>query len=192
MSLATENTSVITEQIKKIQNDYYAGSGGKNIFFKKNQKYECAEQVASQLNLEELLHYSIYIIPNTNRIFIDYTILKTFLTSQIYENIINKFIDLIITCEEKYGNYEFYSNLDTFTPSAFERYQAIFPLFYQISEKNQRCYSTNMTKCEFLNSPSVIDVIMKLLKPFLDEKTKKLLKVYNKQETPAMIPHIFS
>jgi hypothetical protein len=183
--------SVITQKIKEVQDEYY-GEVGKNTIFKKKQKLDCAEKVTQHIELDELLHYSMYIIPNTNRIFVDYTVLKTYLCPDVYGSFIIKFMDLIDVCVSRYGSYEFYFNLDGLTVSAFERYQDIFPLFYDLSEKKGKCFSDNMDKCVMINSPSVTDILMKLFKPFMDIKVKNTICHYNKKETPDKLAEIFS
>jgi len=178
-------------KVKEIQAEYYAETS-KNRFFKKKQKQECAQHVAANIDINELLHYLVYIIPGTNRIFMDYMVLKTFANESVYKNIIDKFITLIDECIAKTGSYEFYFNIDTLTPSGFERYQGIFPLFYQVSDANGRSYSENMTKCEMLNAPTVIDIIIQIARPFMDKKTRDMIRIHNKEETKLIVANIFS
>jgi len=103
-----------------------------------------------------------------------------------------KFMDLVDNCISEYGSYEYYLNLDTMTVSGFERYQGIFLAFYKISDKREKCYSDNMTKCEMLNAPNVVDILLKLFKPFMDHKMKNTIRSYTKKETADIISHIFS
>ena len=43
----------LQSKIEGLQNSYYANNK-KNTFFKKQQKYDCAQQVSNNLNLNEL------------------------------------------------------------------------------------------------------------------------------------------
>ena len=181
----------ITKKIKEVQDEYYNDSG-KNIFFKKNQKLDCAKEITKKIDLDELLHYSMYIIPTSNRIFVDYTILKTFLSPETYLPVIMKFTELVENCLSQHDSYEYYLNLDTLTVSAFERYQDIFPLFYEICNERGLCYSDKLTKCIMLNTPNIGEILTKLFRPFMDKKTKGLITIFSKKESAELIPQIFS
>jgi hypothetical protein len=180
-----------SKKIKEAQDEYYSDCG-KNVFFKKNQKLECAHEITKKIDLDELLHYSMYIIPNTNRIFTDYTVLKTFLCLEVYVPTILKFIDLVEECLSKYGCYEYYLNLDTFTISAFERYKEIITVLYEISNQKGKCYSTHMIKCEIFNIPNIADMLLKLARPYFDNKLKETIHGYNKKDSMDVIQQIFS
>ena len=69
----------IIENIKRIQDGYYSVSK-KTMFNKKELKNNCAELITQNISLNELLSKTIYIIPDTNKVFVDYTIFKTFAT----------------------------------------------------------------------------------------------------------------
>jgi hypothetical protein len=185
------NSEIILDKIKNVQKNFYDETD-KHIFFKKKQKLECATAISHQIDLDELLHYSMYILPNTNRLFIDYTVLKTFMHSDIYEKTVNKFIQLIDECVHLHGSYEAHINIDSLTISAFERYQPIFSVFFTISDKNGRCYSDNISKCEILNMPSFGELLFKMFKPFMNHSLKGMIRAYNKKESIEKITLLFS
>ena len=59
----------LVEQLEQYKNEYY-NENTKNIVFKSNQKMDCAAKIAAQVSLEDLLSKTMFILPNTNKVFI--------------------------------------------------------------------------------------------------------------------------
>ncbi len=70
------SNSNIMNKIQILQNEYY-NTYNKNILFKTNQKFNCANLICNEIGIEKMLQKTIYIFEN-NKIFIDYPIFKTF------------------------------------------------------------------------------------------------------------------
>jgi len=171
MSNLEEND--IVNKIKEFQDDYYS-KNKKNIFFKKNQKLECATQVCSAFPLEYLISQTLYIIPNTNKIFFDYVVFKLFANKDNYSQIVDSIFVLLKQSFETFDNFELYMNIDSFTVSAFERYKEVLIEFINKCVLYKTSFADNM-KCLYLcNVPKTIDLIIKTFKPFMEKQ------VYNK------------
>ena len=75
-----ENPESIVNDIAKLQEEYYK-QNNKNIFLKKNQKYECANIISQKLDYRILFEKTLFIL-KYGEIFFDYTRI-TFFTINI-------------------------------------------------------------------------------------------------------------
>jgi len=114
----------LINEIKEFQNNYYSVNK-KNFFFKKQQKIDCATEISEKCDINTLLNNSVFIIPNTNSIFFDYTIFKVFANPANYNNIINHINHLINYCIQYFERYNVHINLSSFTITAYERYKKL-------------------------------------------------------------------
>ena len=78
----------LVEQLEQYKNEYY-NENSKNRVFKSKQKMDCAARIAAQVSLEDLLSKTMFILPNTNKVFIDYSVFKVYAHPGIYDKIIN-------------------------------------------------------------------------------------------------------
>lgn len=178
------------QKIEELQKDYFS-TNSKNTIFKKKQKLECATNISKCIDLEQALNMTFYNIVNTNIIYIDYTIFKTYAHPEINEIIAIKLINTIQNCIQKYGCFEIYINLETITVSAFERYKNILEIFWKITTEQSIDISSYLNQCIVLNSPSVIDTLKVLMNPFFSKRSKELSRYYSKEESKEIIKNIF-
>lgn len=183
----TESNELMS-RIEKLQADYYADSK-KSFFFKKQQKEDCAAFICNgnDVKLEEMLSHTVFIIPNTNKVFFDYTIFKTYAIPDNYDSIIKRVLTLFQECISLHGGFEAHVNLATFTISAFERYKAIITKFCEECFKNNTQYSVDLVKFCIYNSPSMIDMISATARPFIDDNVRSKIVLYNKKESEKLI-----
>lgn len=184
----------LLELLNKVQTDFYTNNGGKNILFKNNQKQKCTESITNQFNLYDLLKSTVYIIPNTNKIYLNYLLFKTFANNSNNNEIIDYIIELLCQCINTYGQYEMHINLHSFSISAAERYKSSIQLFCE------KCYSLNNT-CNvnfagmlihmyIYNTPSVISTITQLFKPFIDPLLNQKLIFITKDQSPLLLEQL--
>lgn len=157
----------IQKQIESLQTNYY-DKNKKNTFFKNNQKQDLAKTITQHISINELMKKSVYTLPDTNIVFIDYPILKTFLCEDVYHDCINYLLNEYQMTINKYGNYQVTVDLKGFTISAAQRYQKGVILFTDKCNESTTKFSEIMTKMTILNAPSMIESIQKFLKPFID------------------------
>lgn len=180
----------IIDEIQKFQNNLYCEKGGKNMFFKKAQKNEIAKSVSQQFDLSLLLNNSIY-ISSDNEIYVNYPTLKLFIHEEIYENIIDHLLNLFNKTILKYGNYSFNLNLEGFTVSAAERHKNAIILFSNKCLQNTDFeYSLLVNKIRILNTPSVIDILIKMFKPLFTIETTNKIKYFNKTDSIEIIEQL--
>ena len=179
--------------LNKIQTDFYINEGGKNTFFKNAQKQKCSEIVNSQINIYDLLLSTVYIIPDTNKIYLDYPRFKLFANNTNSGEIIDYIIELLNRCTTQYGPYEMHINLKGFSISAAERYKSHIQLFCG------KCYNNRDTRFAQLLSnlyiyytPSVIETITQLFRPFIDQEIPKKLIFLSKDNSPKLLELLLS
>ena len=74
----------------------------KNVFQKKAQKYEVAKEITSRFDINMLLQKTAYIIPNTNKVFVNYQMFKQFAQPDNYELFVKYVQNLVaIIIDEK-------------------------------------------------------------------------------------------
>lgn len=167
----------------KILTETYDSDHKKAVFFKKSQKMDRAEMVSQNIQLNDLLEHTVYTMPNTNKIFIDYLYFKTYAYPDIYDKVADRLIVILDEIKLSYGNYEIFVNLDSITISALERHKNLIKIFYDICIKNNLTYSKFLTKCVFYNVPNMIDTIKVVLFPFLMPNVRNIIEFYNKTQT---------
>jgi hypothetical protein len=168
------------DKINELTNKFYVEKG-KNTIFKKKQKFDCATTIVDTLGFDNLLNKTIYIITDTNRVFIDYTLFKLYATPENYNKITDHAIFLINYCVEKYGNYETYINLDTFTVSSAERYKQIIQIFINKCIVSNSEYSTKLVKLCIYNTPKTFNIISNILLPLFDPAIKNKIVLFDKE-----------
>ena len=183
--------STITEQIAKIQNEYYH-ENGKNTFFKKTQKLDCAEYISNQFDITLLIQQTMFIIPNTNIVFFDYTIFKQYANPNNYEIIVNNVLTLFTQCIDTYGSFEAHIQLSGFTISSTERYKSVIQSFCQKCLNSSTKYCNLLTYMYIYNTPSMIDNITTFLKPFISPVVYGKIIKYNKTESPELLHNLLT
>jgi hypothetical protein len=171
-----------SDKIKQLQNEFYSKTP-KNFIFKKQQKLDCAVSVCEKYDINTLLNNCAYIVPNTNSIFFDYTVLKLFANPSNYDHIIKHINNLINYCIQYFENYNVHLNLATFTISAYERYKEMIISFCQLCFQTKSNFSDRLTSLHIYNIPHMFDNIMALASPFVDKCVQSKIITYNKKVT---------
>ena len=180
-----EGESQILEQIAKSQQQFYE-QNSKARLFKNDQKLQCAKQVTEQVDLQQMINMTVFVIPNTNKLYFNYLIFKTYghpdNCSQVYEH----FHHLVNQIVDYYGTFEMHINLNTFTVSACVRYQKMI-----MSSFDENTYLTEkMTAMNIYHTPSVISQITNMLYSSV-KHLSKVTHFYKKEESEAMIQTLF-
>ena len=181
-----EESDEILEKIDELRNQYYT-QNEKKLFFKKKQKLECANVIAQNFDINMLIGSTVFIIPNTNHIYFNYPLFKTYAASSIYTNIINHTLDIINICIDTYGTFEMHVNMNTFSISAVERYHDAIRLFCDECLKNKKDYYKKIKNMHMYNIPSLFDNISKILDNFINPIIKSKIIKYTKDESNHVI-----
>jgi hypothetical protein len=179
------------EQIKQLQSNFYSNTD-KNIFFKNNQKNQCATEISNQMNLQDLLDETMYIIPDTNKVFFNYAVFKLYANPQNYEDVVLNVLKLFRECIQKYNCFEIHVDLKTFTISAATRYMILIQSFCNECLKSTTEFSVLATNLFIYNTPGMMDQISQMLKPFLHINMRHKIIFFSKNESPAKIDRLHS
>jgi hypothetical protein len=186
-----QNKNELLDQMSKFKEDYYS-QNTKNTFFKKNQKFDLAKQVSLSFDINMLLQKTGYIIPGTQHIYFDYTVFKSFANEDNYNLIVNYILNLFQTCITNHGEYIVHVNLDTFTVSAAERYKNLITLFNECCLSNKTIeYSKLLKFWKIYYTPSVIDMITKILKTVLEPEIIQKIIFVSKKESDEKLQKLF-
>ena len=185
----------LLQLLDKIKTDFYS-SESKHTFFKNAQKQKIAEKVATTVNLMDLLQNTVYIIPNTNKIYIDYPVFKLFATNDNSDEIINYIISILSHCIYIYGQYEMHINLKGFSISAAQRYKNGIQLFcnkcYNITSQSDVKFANQLIKMYIYNTPSIIENITSMFSAFIDPTIPQKLCFISKDESQQKMDILFS
>jgi hypothetical protein len=129
-----------------------------------------------------MISKTIYVIPGTNKIYMDYTIFKLFANPDIFDKIISHIINSCRYLVTYYTSLEAYINLDTFTVSAAERYRGLIQKYCENCLHNNTDFALLLTKLHILNTPSVIEMIVTILKPVIDKGVVNKVVFHKKNE----------
>lgn len=182
----------IEDELIKIQSDFYS-SQPKNLFLKKSQKSECADFVTTQLCLDELIHHTIYVIPNTKTIYMDYPVFKCYATSTNYEKIVSHILKLIDQLICNHNEFNIHVNLSSFTLTAAERYSQMLQLFCETICKKTNTnfkYTDYMKKMHIYNTPNTIHLITPLLSRFINDSISDKIAYFSKEQSVDTLRNI--
>lgn len=164
-------SETLENKITKLQTEYYNQSA-KSVFAKNHQKMQCAQNIVDILPLEHLLSSMAYIVPDTNKIYLDYTLFKTFAHPNIYTRIVEYILSLLVSCIQKYNHYEMHINLHSFTATAAQRYKDIIYLLCSTCLHNDSSIITNLDAMYIYNSPKMLKSIMRIFAGVINDTIK--------------------
>lgn len=176
----------IEQKIADTQKEFYE-QNSKNRLFKNHQKLQCAKQVASNVNLQQLINLTYFHIPNTNNVYFNYMLFKTYATEDIKDILYSHFCNVVASVISMYGNFQMHCNLQSFTVSAAQRYYTM--ITSSIDSNDQ--FAQKMTHLYVYHTPSVIEQIVMLLKKSVAQFTDRTI-FYKKEESEAKIQQLFA
>ena len=146
------------QKVKETQNSYYE-KHKKNTFFKNSQKLDCASYVSNSVDLEKLVKCTAFIIPNTNILYYNYLVFKTYGCEENHLLLYAYVTNLITEILKTYRTFEFHINLKTFSVTACQRYYKLITS----SIDDNTIFTEKMEKIVIYHTPFVIDQITKIL-----------------------------
>ena len=189
MAEISDKQTSLLEKMNEIQDKYY-NDKSKKIFFKKSQKMECAKEMCKTLNLNEMIAKTIYVIPDTNGIYMDYTIFKLYANPDNFDAIIQHIINTCRYLVTFYHSFEVFINLDSFTVSAAERYKGMIKKYCDSCLTENTDFAILMVKLNILNTPSVIEMIVNIIKPVIDKGVVEKVSFKKKDESKYLVDTI--
>jgi hypothetical protein len=172
----------ISDKINNIKDNFKSSTATLSIF-KNTNKLNCAKMVSDNMNIQELIKHTIFIIPNTNKIYMDYALFKTYAHDQIYDILIQYVIHLFNICIESHNSFELHIDLNTFSISAAQRYKPAIQKFCNECLSNGTDMMLHLSIFRIYNTPSMIDSISSIFRPFISDQIKNNVEFINRKDS---------
>ena len=170
----------LLNDLAKFKSTYYKDNK-KSVLFNKSQKHDYAKQVTTQFDINLLLQRTVYIIKDTNKLFINYPVFKQYAHPDNYELFVNYVQNLIPFIIKEWGTFECHVNIDNFTVTAAERHKEVIRIF--CSKCFDISYTDHLDYIYVYNTPSTLDKISGILLHFVDTDTRKKIVLVNKSDS---------
>lgn len=164
----------LIENIKQLQLDYHSNPNIIKTFLNKKEiKKGCSEHVSRNINLDKLISETVYVIDDTNKIFIDYTVFKVYSSQSNYQTIVDFLVNKIKFIMSIHKTFEVHLNLKSLTISGIERYRPIFQIYYDTCCKNGLYYdSAVLDQIVIYNTPMIVNIITPIMVKYTDQSIK--------------------
>lgn len=179
----------LLKDLERYKANYY-NENKKNFFFRKSQKINFATKLCQNFDINQLLNNTVYILPNTNSVYFDYTIFKLYANHENYKLIIEYFLNLLNCCINNYNNFVLHVNLNSFTITAAERYKNAIELFCNECLKSQTRYARMLLKMYLYNSPSIVESVHNIFGNLVDPLVRDRLVIYSKDESQIKLEEL--
>ncbi len=187
----------ILEEVEKYKHNYQTQTKSSismmSVLFKSSHKLNCATKVTETFDIMKLIQKTIYIIPSTNKIFVDYLVYKLYANPSVYHSIVDYTISLFSQCISLYGNFECHIHLKSFTITSAHRYREMIELFCNkcLSIQNPN-YSTMLSAMYIYNSPSMMEMISNTFSYLINPNVKNKITIFNKSDSEIKLKELFS
>jgi hypothetical protein len=188
-----ETEEEVKSRITDIHNNFYS-THVRKFMFKNSQKIECAEQVTQNIDVELLIKNTVFIFSDTNKIFFNYSMFKTYANPSVYVIMIKYILTLFDTCVQKYNKFQIHVDLNTFSISAAHRYKSAIEMFCSefLSSNNRSAVYENLEKFYLYNTPSMIDNISMILSPFINDDVRSKIEYVSKRDSTIALEQFYN
>jgi hypothetical protein len=177
-----EKSEQLFKQVNILRDSFYEDNK-KNIIFKSEQKNKLADKVCDTFDLQQMIRYTTYIIPYSNKIYFTYPLFKTYGNTDNCDNLCKYMKHVLISSIlESNETFELHINLKGFTVSACQRF---FSAIKSLIDGN-KVLTEKMTQMCIYFTPGVIDQIKNLLYAVVQHILPKVT-FYNTSESDSAI-----
>ena len=160
----------ILDKINSMKSDYYSANS-KNILFKNQQKFECAQSIIQNIDVLALFNMIIK-VNEQNQIHINYSVFKTIMNPSIYMDLIYFIFkvndDILKVC----NSYSVYIDFKGLTMTGVERYKGFISLLSEQGKVNGKNFLEKLEHVYIINPPFMISNVGKILLPLMDKIVK--------------------
>jgi hypothetical protein len=160
----------ILNKINAMKNDYYTANT-KNLLFKNKQKFDCAQQILQNIDLETLFRTIIRVV-DQNKIHFDYNVFKTVMNPSIYMDLIYFIFQVNDKILEISNSYDVFIDMKGLTMTGVERYKDFISLLSEQGKVNGKNFLEKLNHVYIVNPPFMISNIGKILLPLMDKIVK--------------------
>ena len=159
----------ILNRINSLKNEYYS-ENKKNLIFKNNQKFDCANTIVQNINKTDLFNQIICI--QENQLLFNYTIFKTIIHPDIYIDFIYHIFQINDQILATYATYDVIVDFKGLTMTGVERYKNFITTLSLEGQKNKKNFLQKLGQVQIINPPFMIANIGKILLPLMDTIVK--------------------
>ena len=170
-------TSDILNKIESARNEYYS-ENQKNTFFKKQQKFDCAETIVNNIDLNMILPVMFKL--EANNIVFNYSIFKAVASPNIYMNIAQYLFQITDSIIQSHGTYNLRADLAGLTMSAIERYKSFLSLVSGEGQRNGKGFLKHLELIHIHNPPTFVEYLCGIVIPIVDPAIKDRFVIYMK------------
>jgi len=168
--MSSSSDKNILDKIHAMKSDYYSANS-KNMLFKNQQKFDCAQSIIQQVDLNELFA-TIIRVNEQNQIHVNYSIFKTVMNPSIYMEFIYYIFRVNSMILETCSSYVVYIDLKGLTMTGVERYKDFISLLSEQGKVNGMNFLEKLEHVFILNPPFMISNVGKILLPLMDKIVK--------------------
>lgn len=163
------DSSDILEKINSLKKEFYS-ENKKNILFKNQQKFDCANTIVQTMDLDVLFNSIIEVKENT--FFFNYNMFKATITPMVYMKFISFIFEINAKTLKDYLTYDVIVDCKGLTMTGVERYKDFISLLSLQGQKNEQNFLQKVTRIVIINPPFMISNIGKILLPLMDKGVK--------------------
>lgn len=176
-------------QLEEFKNEYYTANS-KNIFFKKSQKKDIAKHISTKFDLDQLIPRTVFVIPDTHHIMVDYSIFKHYAHEDNYQQIIEYTRSLIQRIVKDHSKFTIHANIGSLTITSMERHRKLLETINELYLTGDDGLSHYFAELYLYYPPSMIDSILTFVRPFLDATLMSKLVVVSKKDSEQVYPQL--
>jgi hypothetical protein len=170
-------TADILNKIESARNEYYS-ENQKNTFFKKQQKFDCAETIVNNIDLNMILPVMFKV--ETNNIIFNYSVFKAIASPNIYMTLAQYLFQITDSIIQSYGTYSLRVDLAGLTMSAIERYKSFLVLVSGEGQRNGKGFLKHLELIHVHNPPTFVEYLCGIVIPIVDPAIKDRFVIYMK------------
>lgn len=170
----TSETDDIMNKINSLKTGYYL-ENKKNIIFKNNQKFDCANTIVQNINKTELFNTIVTI--NENQMHLNYALFKTIIHPGIYTDFIYHIFQVNENILSNYLSFNVFIDCKGLTMTGVERYKDFITTMSLEGQKNKKDFLQKLGQIYIVNPPFMIANIGKILLPLMDKAVKERIVI---------------
>lgn len=187
-----ENRVETMQQINTIKQNILLEKN-KSVFLKNDVKDKQKSAIQQTIQFEQLLHACVYIVKDTNNVYIDYPILKLFANPDNFFAIVDYIIYNITESINKFGTFSAHININTLSMTSCQR--ILVPIIKDFLNKcniHNTTYLKKLNKLYIYHTPLTISNISTMLQPLILPELRKNIVLYDKNDSSTLLMQLMA
>jgi len=167
--MSTDDQKIL-DKINSMKSDYYS-TNSKNMLFKTQQKFDCAQTIIQNMDLNALFN-TIIKVTDQNQIHFNYSVFKTIMNPSIYMDFVYFIFKINDEILKVSSSYVVYIDFKGLTMTGVERYKGFITLLSDQGKVNGKNFLEKLQHVYILNPPFMVSNVSKILLPLMDKIVK--------------------